>query len=128
MNSKRGKTDCKRSRSLGLQTLEKPVAARRVFDVVFRNPQKVDGAAKWHSLFADRNGPLEGEPLEDRVCRVCICGPIEDEMHVLLDCYQYRKFREQMLSSIMVRTEPGMTYPLCTGLLDWLEYLTLTIE
>ena len=40
-------------------------------------------------------GRWEGEPLEDRVCRVCICGPIEDEMHVLLDCYPYRQLREQ---------------------------------
>src|SRR6185437_8997490 len=35
-------------------------------------------------------GRWEKEELAERVCRVCVCGPVEDELHVLLDCYVYR--------------------------------------
>ena len=36
-------------------------------------------------------GRWQKEAVEERICRVCICGPIEDEVHALLDCYPYRK-------------------------------------
>ena len=31
--------------------------------------------------------------------------PIEDELHVLLDCYPYEKIRQQMFQTILVKTE-----------------------
>ena len=34
-----------------------------------------------------------------------MCGPIEDELHVLLDCYPYEKLRQQMFQTILVKTE-----------------------
>ena len=43
--------------------------------------------------------------MEDRICKVCVCGPIEDELHVLLDCYPYQSLREQMFQAILVKTE-----------------------
>jgi hypothetical protein len=50
-------------------------------------------------------GRWEKEPLEQRICKVCVCGPIEDELHVLLDCYPYEKIRQQMFQTILVKTE-----------------------
>jgi hypothetical protein len=47
----------------------------------------------------------EKEPLEQRICKVCVCGPIEDELHVLLDCYPYEQLRQQMFQTILVKTE-----------------------
>jgi hypothetical protein len=49
-------------------------------------------------------GRWEKEPLEQRICKVCVCGPIEDELHVLLDCYPYEKIRQQMFQTILVKT------------------------
>ena len=40
-------------------------------------------------------GRWENEAVEERVCKVCVCGPIEDEVHVLLECYPYQKLREK---------------------------------
>jgi len=50
-------------------------------------------------------GRWEKEPLEERICKVCVCGPIEDELHVLLDCYPYEALRQQMFQAILVKTE-----------------------
>ena len=44
---------------------------------------------------------------------------IEDEMHVLLDCYPYRQLREQMLSLIMDKT--GYDVSLMQGDREWLR-------
>jgi len=56
---------------------------------------------------------------EVRFCRVCACGPIEDELHVLLDCYQYRKLREQMIKTIEAKT--GYVLSVMDGDREWLR-------
>ena len=43
--------------------------------------------------------------MEQRICKLCVCGPMEDELHVLLDCYPYEKLRQQMFQTILVKTE-----------------------
>jgi hypothetical protein len=56
---------------------------------------------------------------ELRYCRVCVCGPVEDELHVLLDCYPYRVLREQLIASI--RTKTGYDLSVMWGDRDWLR-------
>ena len=50
-------------------------------------------------------GRWENEAVEERVCKVCVCGPIEDEVHVLLECYPYQKLREKMFETIQEATD-----------------------
>jgi hypothetical protein len=50
-------------------------------------------------------GRWQKESVEERVCKVCVCGPVEDELHVLLDCYPYKKLRQQMFQAISVKTK-----------------------
>ena len=57
-----------------------------------------------HSLRIE-TGRWEKEPLEQRICKVCVCGSIEDELHVLLDCYPYAALRQGMCQTILVKTE-----------------------
>ena len=38
--------------------------------------------------------------MEERFCRVCVCGPVEDEKHVLLECYVYGDLRQKLLENI----------------------------
>jgi len=38
-------------------------------------------------------GRWSGRPLEERLCRVCITGQIEDELHFLCQCYVYDSLR-----------------------------------
>ena len=49
-------------------------------------------------------GRWSKEALEERFCKVCICGPIEDEKHVLLDCFIYDDIREKLFHDIKLAT------------------------
>jgi len=44
------------------------------------------------------------EALEERVCRVCMSGAVEDEKHFILDCNAYTNLRNEMLDRIRSKT------------------------
>jgi hypothetical protein len=44
------------------------------------------------------------EAPEDRVCRACMSGEIEDEKHFVLDCAAYASLRTQMIDLIRLKT------------------------
>ena len=70
------KTDLRRESYLAL-----PIESRR---------KLTEMRSGTHSLRIE-TGRWEKEPLEQRICKVCVCGPIEDELHVLLDCCPYEE-------------------------------------
>ena len=45
-------------------------------------------------------GRRRNERREDRTCGMCITGKVEDETHVLLECYIYNKEREKLIDDI----------------------------
>lgn len=45
-------------------------------------------------------GRYNNEDLEDRVCEICDCGEIEDEVHLLLFCSAYNNERRTMLDKL----------------------------
>ena len=55
-------------------------------------------------------GRHKGEELKDRVCVLCARGLVEDEEHLLLDCWLYETYRQRMFSEISNWT--GGTYML----------------
>jgi hypothetical protein len=56
-----------------------------------------------HCLRIETGRWLKEAP-EERFCRVCLCGPVEDEMHVLLDCHRYDGLRQSMVQAIKAKT------------------------
>ena len=44
------------------------------------------------------------EPVEERVCKACMSGAIEDEKHFVLDCKAYASLRHCMIDTIRVKT------------------------
>ena len=60
--------------------------------------------------------------MEQRICKVCVCGSIEDELHVLLVCYPYAALRQEMFQTILVKTEydPRLMLDDREGLKDFL--------
>ncbi len=54
------------------------------------------------------------EAPEERVCRACLSGEIEDEKHFVLQCKAYNELRNQMIDSIRIKTYNKVnlyTYP-----------------
>ena len=49
-------------------------------------------------------GRWKKEPLEKRVCDICLASEVEDEMHFLLDCGVYDRARERMHDEIFRAT------------------------
>ena len=49
-------------------------------------------------------GRWKKEPLEKRVCDICLASEVEDEMHFLLDCGVYDAARESMYDDIFRAT------------------------
>ena len=45
-------------------------------------------------------GRRRKESRQDRICKMCLTGEVEDETHVILKCYTYDKFREKMFEDI----------------------------
>ena len=45
-------------------------------------------------------GRWEGEKVEDRVCRICLCDYVEDEQHFMLVCPMYVRERAKMFEEI----------------------------
>ena len=41
---------------------------------------------------------------EERLCAICVSGAVEDELHVLLDCPAYAKFRMRLFRRIRACT------------------------
>lgn len=44
------------------------------------------------------------EAPEERICRACLSGEIEDEKHFVLHCKAYNELRDQMIHSISIKT------------------------
>ena len=44
--------------------------------------------------------------IEERICKTCNSGQVEDEKHIILHCATYNKFRT-VLFSIINKEEPG---------------------
>ena len=40
------------------------------------------------------------EAVQNRVCRACMCGEVEDERHFILDCKAYENLRNGMIANI----------------------------
>jgi len=49
-------------------------------------------------------GRWSGIPLEERLCRVCITGQVEDELHFFCQCYVYDSLRESLYRDIQTQT------------------------
>ena len=56
-----------------------------------------------HQLRIER-GRWENEREEERLCKVCGTGKIENEQHFLLDCFVFERFRRNMYSRIKQET------------------------
>jgi len=52
-----------------------------------------------HQLRVERGSWIK-QPVAERVCKVCITGEVENEMHFLLQCYVYRNLREKLFRRI----------------------------
>ena len=48
-----------------------------------------------HSLMIEK-GRWRGVPKEQRLCKVCECNEIEDEIHFLMECSAYRGLRQKL--------------------------------
>ena len=60
-----------------------------------------------HQLRIER-GRWEKEQLADRVCKLCATGKVEDELHFLLNCYVFERFRRNLFSRILQETGYNM--------------------
>ena len=49
---------------------------------------------------------------EDRKCRVCDTGQVEDEKHFLLDCHGYNRERKEMFENIRLGTNRSYDFNL----------------
>lgn len=56
-----------------------------------------------HQLRVERGRWIK-EPEAERVCKVCITGKVENEVHFLLECYVYRRLREKLFRRIKAST------------------------
>ena len=50
-------------------------------------------------------GRYSGEPVEQRICRLCTSNLVEDEKHFLLDCSLYNNLRNSIFSEIVTLEE-----------------------
>ena len=53
------------------------------------------------------------------MCRICVTGAVEDELHVLLECYLYQTLREKMFRAIRVQT--GFDLSVMLDDRDWMK-------
>jgi hypothetical protein len=49
-------------------------------------------------------GRWRKEPVQERICMVCVTGKVESEAHFLLDCYIYHGLRQIMFQVIKEKT------------------------
>src|SRR5690348_3368598 len=56
-----------------------------------------------HSLQVEA-GRWTHTPREERLCKICVTGAIEDEWHFICECYAYDRLRAKLFSEIMSRT------------------------
>ena len=59
-------------------------------------------------ISSHKTGRYDNIPRDGRVCNVCNCKTIEDEIHFLLDCPKYSSLRDMFFSKI----EPSLPFTL----------------
>jgi hypothetical protein len=59
------------------------------------------------------------EKVEERRCRACMTGEVEDEKHFILDCKIYQTMREQMYERIKIKTKNMYDTKLCNREERW---------
>jgi hypothetical protein len=71
-----------------------------------------------HCLRIETGRWLKEAP-EERFCRVCLCGSVEDELHALLECWQYAELRKGMF--LAIKAKSGFDVTLMVDDREWLR-------